>query len=70
MAKRINWQYANTRDKVYKSEDNTYGWVQFTNQYASVICHACSRRIKKGQQMLWHKESNSKMHVANECKLW
>jgi hypothetical protein len=69
MAKRINWQYANVRDKVYKQEDNNYGWRQIMSKYITT-CNACQRRINVGQQMLWHKETGNRMHVANECKLW
>lgn len=70
MAKRINWQYANIRDKVYSQQDNTNGWFQIMNRYSNVNCNACGRRIHKGKQMLLHKATRNKMHVANECKLW
>ena len=49
MAKRINWEYANIRDKVAGTPfDNSYDWRQLKS-LRDTTCEACQRRIKKGQ---------------------
>jgi hypothetical protein len=69
MAKRINWQYANIRDKVYNKEEIKYDWRE-VKAFNDIKCEACQRRIKKGQKMLWNVNTKTVMHIANECKLW
>jgi len=69
MAKRINWQYANIRDKVNYKEEIVYDWRQ-VKAFDNKTCDACKKRIHKGQNMLWNTRTKNVMHVANECKLW
>ena len=35
-----------------------------------INCGACTRRIKVNQKMLWHVDSDIKMHRPQDCKLW
>lgn len=69
MAKRINWQYANIRDKVYNNEEKKYDWRQ-VKAFADMKCGACQRRIKKNQVMLWNVNTKDVMHLPGDCKLW
>ena len=52
------------------STNTTKGWKTISNRDNFVNCNACTRRIKRHQKMLWHVESNLKMHLAKDCKLW
>ena len=52
------------------SRNTTPGWRTILNIDNYVNCNACTRRIKRGQKMLWHSETDSKMHLAKDCKLW
>ena len=54
MGKRINWEYANIRDKVAGNPfDNSYDWRELKS-LRDTTCEACTRRIKKGQMMMWY----------------
>jgi hypothetical protein len=71
MGKRINWEAGNSRTKVYLNTDSdTPGWRTILNTYEGIKCSACTRRIKKGQTMLWHIETKIKMHKPQDCKMW
>ena len=71
MGKRINWESGNTKAKVYLNTTNeTPGWRTILNTYEGIKCSACTRRIKKGQTMLWHIETKIKMHQPQDCKMW
>ena len=50
--------------------NTTNGWKTIINKDNFVNCNACTRRIKVNQKMLWHVESNLKMHRPQDCKLW
>jgi hypothetical protein len=52
------------------SRNTTPGWRTLLNVDNYINCSACTRRIKRGQKMLWHSETDSKMHLAKDCKLW
>lgn len=70
MGKRINWEYANVRDKVAGNPfDNSYDWRQLKS-LRDTTCEACTRRIKKGQMMMWNVNTKTVMHIDKECKLW
>jgi hypothetical protein len=70
MAKRINWEYANIRDKVAGTPfDNSYDWRELKS-LRDTTCEACQRRIHKGQMMKWNVNTKTVMHLEKECKLW
>lgn len=68
MAKRINWQYANIRDKVSR-EEISYDW-RTVRAFNDMKCNACSKYIRKHQNMLWNINTKNVMHLPDECKLW
>jgi len=70
LSKRLNWEYANIRDKTTGNPfDNTYDWRKLKS-LKDVECNACKRRIHKGQDMLWNVNTKNVMHIETECKLW
>ncbi len=71
MAKRINWEYSNIKNKVYnKPFDQQPGWRILTNTFKNEKCQGCNKSIKYGQKFLWHIETKAKMHLPEQCKLW
>jgi len=74
MGSNINW--IDERNPFKKEKDyidcrnTTPGWKTIVNTDNYVNCSACTRRIKVNQKMLWHSETNTKMHKPEECKLW
>ncbi len=74
MGSNINWLDETSifrKEKKYLDNTNTTpGWKTIINKDNYINCNACTRRIKVNQKMLWHPETNSKMHLAKDCKLW
>jgi hypothetical protein len=74
MGSNINWIDERSpfkKDKSYIDNSNTTpGWKTIINKDNYINCNACTRRIKVNQKMLWHPETESKMHLAKDCKLW
>ena len=74
MGSNINWIDERSpfkKDKEYIDNSNTdKSWVTIINTIENVKCDACTRMIKKGQKILLHSETSTKMHLAKDCKLW
>jgi protein-disulfide isomerase len=74
MGSNINWIDERSpfkREKEYLDNSNTNkAWKTIINVFEDIKCDACTRRIKKGQKILIHSETSSKMHLAKDCKLW
>ena len=74
MGSNINWIDERSpfkKEKDYIDNTNTNnGWKTVLNIDNFINCNACTRRIKKGQRMLWHVQSDLKMHLPKDCKLW
>ena len=74
MGSNINWIDERSpfkREKDYIDNTNTTnGWKTILNIDNFINCSACTKRIRKGQKMLWHVESDLKMHKPQDCKLW
>ena len=70
----INWIDERSpfkKEKDYIDNQNTTpGWKTIINKDNYINCGACTRRIKVNQKMLWHPESDLKMHRAKDCKMW
>jgi len=74
MVSNINWidernPFKKEKDYI-DSRNTTPGWKTIINTDNYINCSACTRRIKINQKMLWHSETNTKMHKPEECKLW
>jgi hypothetical protein len=74
MGSNINWIDERSpfkKEKDYLDSTNTTnGWKTIINRDNFINCNACTRRIKVNQKMLWHVESDLKMHKPQDCKLW
>jgi hypothetical protein len=74
MGSNINWIDERSPFKKEKdfidNKNTTEGWKTILNIDNFINCNACTRRIKRGQKMLWHPETDLKMHLAKDCKLW
>ena len=74
MGSNVNWIDERSPFKKEKdyidSSNTTNGWKTIINRDNFINCNACTRRIKVNQKMLWHVESDLKMHLPKDCKLW
>ena len=74
MGSNINWIDERSPFKKEKdyldSKSNGNGWIPIHNTFDILKCSACTRRIKVGQDVLWHPEEEIYMHRPKDCKMW